>query len=389
MLAAAAWGSDPTAESILATKPAVTRPVVAPAGTGIMRLGDTFQPQARYRSYDYLIVGYSDIGAASEKRAKALVYKGGADVESSPNRNPGLSVSGVSYAEAAARGLLLKDASGQLLEAGADDWIGDVGSREFQKLWVANVLQLLLHEHGEGVFIDNVVCSLTGLSRGVPAAKYPTDTAWADAQAAFMAYVGPALRAHGLYVAANMYCGGPDDGSGNNAWLKRIAPFVDGEMTESFEQNPNNPSQLYFDSPSTSWVGNWLGKLNAIRVTQRANRDALALTYGSPSDLRTMTYARASFLLVWNGKGGGFFYASPDGSDPSNPAWTTPIGRPLAPIRKIGGAYVRPYSTGYVVVNPSLTAVRVPLPPGLRTLDGAGAGRSVAIAATSAAIFAR
>ena len=161
MLAAAAWGSDPTAESILATKPAVTRPVVAPAGTGIMRLGDTFQPQARYRSYDYLIVGYSDIGAASEKRAKALVYKGGADVESSPNRNPGLSVSGVSYAEAAARGLLLKDASGQLLEAGADDWIGDVGSREFQKLWVANVLQLLLHEHGEGVFIDDVVCSLT------------------------------------------------------------------------------------------------------------------------------------------------------------------------------------------------------------------------------------
>ena len=105
-------------------------------------------------------------------------------------------------------------------------------------------------------------------------------------------------------------------------------------MTESFEQNPNNPSQLYFDSPSTSWVGNWLGKLNAIRVTQRANRDALALTYGSPSDLRTMTYARASFLLVWNGKGGGFFYASPDGSDPSNPAWTTPIGRPLAPSER-------------------------------------------------------
>jgi hypothetical protein len=354
-----------------------------------MRLGDTFQPRAPYGSYDYLIVGYSEIGAASKKRAKALVYKGGADVESSPNRDPGLGVSGVGYAQAAARGLLLKDAAGQLLKAGADDWIGDVGSREFQKLWVANVVQLLQLHHGEGVFIDNVVCSLLGLSGGVPAAKYPTDNAWADAQASFMAYVGPALRAHGLYVAANMYCGGPDNGSGNNSWLQRIAPFVDGEMTESFEQNPNDVSQLYFDSPSTSWMGNWLGKLNAIRVAQRAKRDAFALTYGSPSDLRTMTYARASFLLVWNGKGGGFFYASPDGSDPSNRAWTTAVGRPLAPIRKVGGAYVRPYSAGYVVVNPSLAVVRVPLPAGLQALDGSKPGGSVTLASTSAAIFAR
>jgi hypothetical protein len=254
---------------------------------------------------------------------------------------------------------------------------------------VANVLQLLVRQHGEGVFIDNVVCSALGLSGGVPPAKYPTDGAWADAQASFVAYVGPALRAHGLYVAANMYCGGPDIGSGNNAWLKRLAPFVDGEMTESFEQNPNDLSQLYFDSPSTSWLGNWLGKLNAIRVAQGAKRDAFALTYGSPSDLRTMTYGRASFLLVWNGKGGGFFYASPDNSDPTNRAWTTAVGRPLAPIRRVNGAYVRPYSAGYVVVNPTLASVRVPLPPGLRAFDGSRPGSSVTLASTTAAIFTR
>jgi hypothetical protein len=362
---------------------------IGPAGIGAMRLGDTFRPAASYRGYDYLVVGYSYVGAAAKKIPKALVYKGAVDVTSSPNSNPALGVSGVSYREAAAHGLVLKDAAGHELKAAADDWIGDVGSRDFQERWVRNVERLLLRDHGDGVFIDNVVCSVTGLSHGVPPAKYPTDAAWADAQASFIAYVGQALRRKGLYVAANAYCGGPDDGSGNNAWLSRIAPNLNGEMIENFEQNPNNRSQLYFDSPSTSWLGNWLGKLNAVRAAQRAKRDAFVLTYGSPTDLRTMTYARASFLLVWNGRGGGFFYTSTDGADPTNRAWTTPVGRPLAPIHKVDGAYFRPYSHGYVVVNPSLETKNVPLPPGLRTLDGAAAPRSIELASTTAAIFTR
>ena len=39
-------------------------------------------------------------------------------------------------------------------------------------------------------------------------------------------------------------------------------------------------------------------------------------------------YGKASFLLVWNGSGGGFFWQSNDGSDPWNPAWTIDIGTP-------------------------------------------------------------
>jgi hypothetical protein len=55
----------------------------------------------------------------------------------------------------------------------------------------------------------------------------------------------------------------------------------------------------------------------------------------------------------------------------------------------VNGAYVRPYSAGYVVVNPSLAAVRVPLPAGLRGLDGSRPGSSVTLASTTAAIFTR
>jgi hypothetical protein len=385
LFAAAACGSQavpPKKKPRPAPHPAVH------AGTGIMRLGDTFQPGLAYRGYDYLIVGYSDVRAAASKLPKALVYKAAAEVTSSPNRDLGLSISGVSYSEAAAHGLLLTDASGHLLSAHGDA-VGDIGSPDFQRRWVHNVLGLLTSRHGDGVFIDNVLCSVRGLTGGAVPAKYPTDAAWANAQVSFMAYVGKALHAKGKYVAANIYCSGPDNGSGNDAWLQRIAPYVDGEMVENFEQNPDNHSQLFFDSPTTSWMGNWLGKLNAIRTAQRAGKDAFALTWGSRSDIRAMTYGRASFLLVWNGKGGGFFYNTDDGSDPTNTAWTRPIGKPLAPMRKVGPAYVRPYSGGYVVVNPSLGTATVPLPSGLRALEGVSAGSSVQLAATTAAIFTR
>ena len=52
----------------------------------------------------------------------------------------------------------------------------------------------------------------------------------------FMASVGPQLKAQGLYVRANAYKAGPNDGSANKAWFRTIAPYVSGLQTEYFEQ---------------------------------------------------------------------------------------------------------------------------------------------------------
>jgi hypothetical protein len=100
-----------------------------------------------------------------------------------------------------------------------------------------------------------------------------------------------------------------------------------------------------------------------------------------------MTYGRASFLLVWNGTSGAYIYNPTDSTDPWNPAWTTAIGAPTGAMTQVGGSYVRDYSGGYVVVNPSQSTVTVPLPAGLKTLSGAAAGSSVTLATTTAAIF--
>jgi hypothetical protein len=372
-----------------ATAPAPTPPPTGATGDGVMRFGTSYAWGSNYSRYDYLLVGFGDVDAAAATTAKSLVYKGGVDVTDTTNTDLGMNISGVGYKQALANGWLLKDASGNYIKPASGDfhWFGDIGDPNFQKAWVDNVSAFLLNHHADGVFIDNVLCSFGGLSAGVLPAKYPTDASWANAQAAFLAYVGPAMHAKGLYVAVNAYCYGPDSGTANDAWWTRIAPYVDAEMTEYFEQNPNNTSQLFFNAPTTSWMGNWLGKLDVIKAAQSAGKAALALTYGSGSNTAAMTYGRASFLLVWNGTSGAYIYNPTDSTDPWNPAWTTAIGAPTGAMTQVGGSYVRDYSGGYVVVNPSQSTVTVPLPAGLKTLSGAAAGSSVTLATTTAAIF--
>jgi hypothetical protein len=42
-----------------------------------------------------------------------------------------------------------------------------------------------------------------------------------------------------------------------------------------------------------------------------------------------------------------------DRSDPWNAAWTTDIGRPAAPKRRVGSGWLRRYSAGLTLVNPN------------------------------------
>jgi hypothetical protein len=375
------------------TPPPPPPPPPPPAGSsngiGVMRFGTSYSWGSGYNRYGYDLVGYGDVDAAGALPGTSLVYKGGVDVTDTTNTDLGMNIGGVGYKQALANGWLLKDSSGNYLKPASGDfhWFGDVGDPNFQKAWVDNVSTFLLAHGADGVFIDNVLCSFGGLTGGVLPAKYPTDASWANAQVAFLAAIGPAMHAKGLYVAVNAYCYGPDSGTANNAWWARIAPYVDAEMNEDFEQNPNDTAQLFFNAPTASWMGNWLGKLDVIKAAQSAGKAALALTYGTGSNTVAMTYGKASFLLVWNGTSGGFIYNPTDSTDPWNPAWTTSIGTPTGAMAQVGGAYVRDYSAGYVVVNPSQSTVSVPLPAGLKTLSGAAAGSSVSLATTTAAIF--
>ena len=169
----------------------------------------------------------------------------------------------------------------------------------------------------------------------------------------FIAYVGPQLKAQGLYVRASAGKPGPNDGSATKAWWTTLAPYVSGFLVEYFEQASD---QVLFYNDPNNWHGFWESWLGLVDVAQNAGVDFYGGMKGSATDTGKMMYGKASFLLKWNGKGGGFFWQMNDtASDPWNPAWTTNIGTPKAARYQVGVGWRRDYTGGTALVNPSPT----------------------------------
>ncbi len=75
------------------------------------------------------------------------------------------------------------------------------------------------------------------------------------------------------------------------------------------------------------------------------------MTYGSWSDVQTQRYARATFLMAWDGKeGSAFNYRTTNGSDWGND-WTTDVGTPTSGRTKVGQGWKRTFSNGVAVIN--------------------------------------
>ena len=80
-----------------------------------------------------------------------------------------------------------------------------------------------------------------------------------------------------------------------------------------------------------------------------------ALTYGSSGDTAAMRYARATFLLGWNGGAGSalLYRPDPESVDPYSPGWATNVGVPVGGRYAVGIGWRRNFSSGTVVINPS------------------------------------
>ena len=136
-----------------------------------------------------------------------------------------------------------------------------------------------------------------------------------------------------------------------------LAPYVNGLQNEYFEQAAID-FKLYYVDP-TNWRGAWLGWLRLVGVIQNAGVDFYGGMRGDATETGKMMYGKASFLLAWNGKGGGFFWQSKSVSvDPWHSAWTTWIGTPTAARYQVGVGWRRDYTAGTVLVNPSPTSAQ-------------------------------
>jgi Hypothetical glycosyl hydrolase family 15 len=248
---------------------------------------------------------------------------------------------------------ILRDSSGQPIpqRSFAHIWLANVGSASYQQQWVTNAIGADKRLGYNGTFIDNV---LADVSSWAPAGVFPTlyrsDAAWQTVMVKFIAFVGPQLKAQGLYVRAT--AGKKTGSAAYKTWFQTIAPYVNGLENEYFEQAAAD-KKLYNIDPS-DFHGDWLGWLGLVDVTQKAGVDFYGGMRGDATETTKMMYGKASFLLAWNGKGGGFFWQSKvPSADPWNPAWTTWIGTPTAARYKVGVGWRRNYSAGTVIVNPN------------------------------------
>jgi hypothetical protein len=328
------------------------RPSGGTPGVGLLDYGghlSSFTHNALY----HLIVGDawdSDAKVLGSGPGRGLAYFSGVDVNTRFS-------TGVPYSQASTEGWLLKNSSGNLLvnTGYRGNYVGDVGSRAYQRAWIANVEQYLAARPGiDGIFIDDVLFDLKPLA-GTEAAKYSTQQQWAAAMQSFVQAVYNALHRKGYYIALNASGYVPGDADSNTSantctWWKHLGPYADGLMNEYYAETSTGTDQLR--ASGRAWYQGWDSWQQLIGLAQSMGDDFIGLQKGTSTSVAAMTYGKASFLLEWNGGGSVFMYTS-RGADPTNDAWTTHIGRPAAAKVRVGLGWERAYTHGTVLVNPS------------------------------------
>lgn len=354
----------------------------AAPSTGLLKIGGPFPASVDAGDYQYVVL-QSDRAAlipalkASNPQLKVLVYKDMAAAVSwaGATRIP----AGVSMAEAEANpDWFLNDTTGRRIEwcDYAGDWQMDVGKRAYQDRWAGNVAADLRTNGWDGVFVDDANASQSWHLCGRTIAKYPTDAAYASATRSFLANVGPALTSQGFLVIPNIYL--PYSPGALATWLDWIS-FTSGGMQEFWSKwGTGNTGQF---------AGNdWTYRQQFLAATQRAGKVFLGLTYAPSGDVRSMRYARSTFLLDWDGGRSALLLESGSGVDPTSGDWMTDIGSPRGTRYPVGAAWRRDYSGGTVLVNPSSATVWVSLGSAHVSQDGEVIS-SLALAPTTGAVL--
>ena len=269
----------------------------------------------------------------------------------------------------------------------------DIGNQAYQGTWAKNVIAAVKADGFDGVYIDDVnTYPGHGIDRQI--AEY-TDRAYGRAMTSFIATVSAEIRSAGLLVGANVAA---------NPWIAwqradglNIASHLTAYAREHYSRYGDicGPFSNRFNTTANNGTPPLVELLNYDKAVQATGADLLGVDYGnSPataSDLVTMAYGRAAFLLAWDGRGGGAYVYRPCGEvDPAGAAWIIELGTPTAAAVLTGAVYQRSYSRGLVFLNPSPgRTATVSVPDGYVDAHGARVSGSVGLAPATALLLRR
>jgi hypothetical protein len=225
----------------------------------------------------------------------------------------------------------------------------NVGDPDYQAAWLDAVRARLARDGFDGAMMDDVN-TFPGHclgARGVPIAEYPSDEAYGDAVVAFMAAVGPELKADGFAVAPNVAMNPWDDVM--RAQALAMVPHVTHFVREYW---------MRWDDSENFSGDEWATTLSLMQEVEAGGVGFLALTYGPGVEggVIGQRYGRASWLLAWDGVADSGWGYWDDALEPYGPDWGPPVGRPTWPAEPVGVGFLRRYSDGVVVVNPDPAA---------------------------------
>jgi hypothetical protein len=353
---------------------------------GALRICSSCAAAGDLSRYEYVVL-HSDQAwripglKAKNPRLKALVYKdatGAAAWAVSGGRDWASLPAGVGYIDAERNHpeWFLEDTSGARVEFSdyPGIWMMDFGSRSYQQAWVANVIADVQAHGWDGVMIDDVNVDQRWHLGGRTLAKYPSWAAQRAAMRSFLASVGPALTSRGILALPNIYTAWPDGPEVFGDWIQ----FTSGAVQEYWTKWGSGASDHFTGA-------DWTYRQSFLDLTQRAGKTYLGITYAPAGDPRSMTYARGSFLLDWNGGPSALLF-DPGPVDPWNDAWTIDLGAPSGPKVAAGAAWKRQFAGGIVVVNPSTSSLTVSLGGSYVAADGSPK-TSVTLAPATAAIL--
>lgn len=345
--------------ALAATAPIPTPPPPpAPTGLplfGLDRLGGSLSGVTGLDRFGFIATDAVAIGALVSIPELALAYM------SAPDSAPWFD--NVSQSEAQQNGWLLEP------ETGPGEFLLDVGNTSYQQAAIVEIDAYLRAHIGppngkRGVYFDDVCCSPIGLVTAYPS-KYPDAAHWWPAMLSFVQAVGPGLRKFGWVVWVNAIAYFPgnvgvfpgtnsDDGSSEAHWIGLLAPFVDGSLVENMLVASDGNRR----GDAASWDNGWATWRKVVQIAEAAGISCSPTINVDTSDVSSIVYTQATFLLDTDGKHGGGMMQFGSGNPDSAAEWMQPVGDPVDPVGgvKVGVGWRRRWTLKTSYVNPSLTA---------------------------------
>jgi hypothetical protein len=278
---------------------------------------------------------------------KVLVYKnlGFASQGAGPE---GRYSSGVGYEEAKPA-WFLKNTSGQSFTGENYSWLWamDVGNREYQEKWAANVVGELTSEGWDGVELDDACGTMKYHYDPSQIAKYPTDAMYGAAMESALAYIGPKIMASGKLAIPNFACW-VEEPAMYDRWLS----YVSGGIDEMFVKWGANAGEGYRGSYQ------WQVQVEEARYANQHGKVFIGFTQGSVGDTQAARYGYASLLMGSEGAELSSYAYTPNYENEQwLPEYEYELGIPTeAATEGVGGVFHRQFTDGLVLVNPTSSA---------------------------------